>query len=252
MARLLGLIGVLFAGVGITLLMPVLTPDGEARAKRGWFRALLRASGVTLVVHGDSRPSDGGPKGTLIAANHVSWLDIPAVLAVEPMRVVAKSDVRRWPLLGLLAARAGTLFIDRNRLSRLPATVADIAAVLHSGQSMLVFPEGSTWCGRTQGPFHSAAFQAAVDAEAMVRPVSIRYRFADGTPTTMAAFVGDDTLVASVLRVVATQGLVVDLDLRPLEAPPLPAAHGQARKALGATTAAVIRGASQAAQPHLV
>ena len=112
---------------------------------------------------------------------------------------VAKSDVRAWPVIGLLAARGGTLFIDRDRLRRLPAPWPRSPTRLRDGQSVLVFPEGSTWCGRTQGRFYPASFQAAIDAGAPVRPVALRYRLADGSPTTAAAFVGDDTLIASVL-----------------------------------------------------
>jgi 1-acyl-sn-glycerol-3-phosphate acyltransferase len=246
-ARLLALVLVLLAGIAVALVTPLLTTAGRARTKRGWFRALMHASGVRLVVRGDARATVGDSRGTLVAANHVSWLDIPAVLATEPMCVVAKSEVGRWPVLGLLAARGGTLFIDRNRLSRLPGTVADIAAVLRSGQSVLVFPEGSTWCGRTLGRFYTATFQSAIDAEAPVRPVAIRYLLADGTPTTIAAFVGDDTLIASVLRVVATRGLVVELEIGPVAD-----ARGAARKSMALVTATVIRGANKLAQPHLV
>ena len=142
------------------------------------------------------------------------------MLAVEPVRVVAKTDVRRWPVIGLLAARGGTLFIDRDRLRRLPATVAEIAGTLRDGQSVLVFPEGSTWCGRTQGRFYPATFQAAIDAGAPVRPVALRYRLADGTATTAAAFVGDDTPAR--LRAGGSSppaGLVVELAGRPAAAP---------------------------------
>ena len=236
--RLVSLAVVLVGGVAVALLTPVLSRPARARTKRGWFRALLRASGVRLRVLGGGLPA-GAASGTLIAANHVSWLDIPAVLAVEPVRVVAKSDVRGWPVIGLLAARGGTLFIDRNRLRRLPATVAEIAGVLASGQNVLVFPEGSTWCGRTRGRFHPAAFQAAIDAGAPVRPVSLRYRLADGTATTAPAFVGDDTLVASVVRVVSTRGLVVEMVVGPaastdIHPPPQ-------RRTLAAGTASLIR-----------
>jgi len=247
--RLVCLAAVLLAGVGVALLVPVLTATGRARATRGWFRYLLRASGVRLVIRGEARLSTrlGGP-GTLVAANHVSWLDIPAVLAIEPMRVLAKSDVRAWPVIGLLAARGGTLFIDRRRLRRLPGTIADIAAALRSGQSVLVFPEGTTWCGRTQGRFYAATFQAAIDADVAVRPVALRYWLADGSPTTVAAFVGDDTLLASVRRVVATRGLLVEVDVGPVAD-----ARRAARRSMATATATVIRGAAQVvAQPHLV
>jgi len=223
--RLMALVVVLLGGVGVALATPVLSRAARARAKRGWFRAILRASGVRMRVVGGGLPA-GGSTGTLVTANHVSWLDIPAVLAVEPARVVAKSDVRGWPVIGLLAARGGTLFIDRNRLRRLPSTVVEIAGVLRDGQNVLVFPEGSTWCGRTQCRFYPAAFQAAIDAGAPVRPVALRYRLADGSLTTAPAFVGDDTLIVSVMRVVATRGLVVELvagDHVPTDSVPGPA-----------------------------
>lgn len=210
--RLLALVAVLGLGVGVAALQPIV----RGRGVRGWFRLLLRAAGVRLQIRGGSRLSTSGPPaaaGTLVTANHVSWLDIPAVLAVERLRVVAKSDVRRWPVIGLLAAAGGTLFIDRRSLRRLPRTVTDIAASLRDGRSVLVFPEGSTWCGRTHGRFYPAAFQAAADAGAPVRPVQVRYLLGDGQLSTAAAFVGEDTLLDSVLRVIAVRGLTVEVRL---------------------------------------
>jgi 1-acyl-sn-glycerol-3-phosphate acyltransferase len=240
--RLIGLVIALMGGVVVAASMPMLTRAGRGRVVRGWFRALLWTAGVKLRVVGDPRLAIR--PGTLITANHVSWLDIPAVLAIEPARVVAKTDVREWPVIGLMAARAGTIFIDRRRIKRLPVTVSEIAANLHNGQSVLVFPEGSTWCGRTQGRFYPAAFQSAIDADAPVRPVALRYRLADGTATTAAAFVGDDTLLASVLRVTAVRGLVAEI-----EAGPVAHARGAARRSMAAATATVIRDLT-IAEPH--
>ncbi len=229
--RLFAMVLVLMAGIGVAAAQPLLTPAGRAQATRSWFRWLLAAAGVRLVTSGPAALTAG--RGTLVVSNHVSWLDIPAVLAVESMRVLAKSDVRAWPVIGAMAARGGTLFIDRQVLRRLPGTVADIAESLRCGQSVLVFPEGSTWCGRTHGRYHPATFQAAIDAGAPVRPVSLRYRLADGSPTTVAAFLGTDTLIASVLRVVSTRGLVVELAGAPLITP----AEAPARRTLSALAA---------------
>jgi 1-acyl-sn-glycerol-3-phosphate acyltransferase len=117
----------------------------------------------------------------------------------------------RRPLVGRLAVRGGTLFIDRERIRALPGTVAEIAGALRSGATVVAFPEGSTWCGREEGRFRPAVFQAALDAGVPVRPVAIRYRLAGGEPTTAAAFVGDDTLLASLRRVVATRGLIAEV-----------------------------------------
>jgi 1-acyl-sn-glycerol-3-phosphate acyltransferase len=232
-ARVGAVVATVAAGVPLALAMPLLTTRGRSAAVRGWFRILLRATGVRLAL------ADGlgrsGPAGALVAANHISWLDVCAVLAVEPMRVVAKSEVRGWPVVGLLAARTGTLFIHRARLRRLPAAVAEIAAALRAGQNVLVFPEGTTWCGRTRGRLYPATFQAAVDADAVIRPVSLRYRLADGTPTTVAAFLGADSLPASLLRVTATRGLVVEV-----AAGAVVPARGATRRELARLTAAAL------------
>lgn len=94
--------------------------------------------------------------------------------------MLAKSEIGAWPVLGALAARAGTLFIERDRIRALPETVATVTRALLAGNRVTVFPEGSTWCGRAQGPFRRAAFQAALDARVPVQPVRLRYRLADG------------------------------------------------------------------------
>ncbi|MFF3534405.1 lysophospholipid acyltransferase family protein [Streptomyces sp. NPDC002466] len=190
------------------------------------------------------------PPGTLVVANHISWLDIPLVAAVFPGRMLAKREIRDWPLLGPLAALGGTLFVERDRLRALPTTVRDIAAALRGGSRVVVFPEGTTWCGHGPGGrFSPAAFQAAIDAGATVRPVRITYRTAPagraGRPpagghpaghrgaappehTGAAAFVGDDPLVASLWRVVTAAGLTAEISVLP----PIPANGPTDRRAL--------------------
>jgi 1-acyl-sn-glycerol-3-phosphate acyltransferase len=138
-------------------------------------------------------------------ANHVSWLDTVVLLAVVPCRLLAKTEVRGWPVVGRLAAGAGTVFIDRSRPRTLPATVAVVAAALRDGAVVAAFPEGTTGCGETVGPFRPALFQAAVDARVPVAPVTIGYG------TTAPAFVGDETLWDSLRRVVAVHTLVVSV-----------------------------------------
>ena len=179
---------------------------------------LLKALDVPLASNA-AKLSAG--RGTLVVANHVSWLDIPALLAVEPLRLLAKTEVAGWPLIGAMARRTGTIFIERDNLRSLPVTVARLAHALRSGCSVLVFPEGTTWCGREMGVFRRAAFQAALDADAPVRPVTICYS------TPVAAFVGDDALVASLARVVRARGLRVRLTVHPL-------VHGTDRRELAA------------------
>ncbi|MFF3286881.1 lysophospholipid acyltransferase family protein [Streptomyces sp. NPDC003023] len=196
---------------------------------RCWARAVLRAFGVRVRVVG--LPHD--LRASLVVANHISWLDIPLVAAVLPGRMLAKSEVRSWPVLGPLAARGGTLFVERDRLRTLPATVVSMTDALRGGARVVVFPEGSTWCGRGQGRFRPAAFQAALDAGAAVQPVRISY-----LPTGAAAFVGDDPLFASLWRVAAAGTLTAEIRLLP---PILPGSLPDRRSLARAAQLAVAR-----------
>ncbi|MEU6404930.1 lysophospholipid acyltransferase family protein [Streptomyces sp. NPDC046985] len=182
---------------------------------RRWCRAVVRAAGVRVRVTGAAAPSGG----LLLVANHVSWLDVPLLAAVRPARMLAKAEIRRWPVAGPLAARGGALFIERDRLRALPQTVDRIARALRSGDAVAAFPEGSTWCGRAEGRFHRAVFQAALDAGAPVQPVRIRYRTPGGGASTVPAFVGDDSLLASLWRVASARALLAEVEVRPVIPP---------------------------------
>ncbi|MFJ5259911.1 lysophospholipid acyltransferase family protein [Streptomyces sp. NPDC088387] len=206
------------AVVALVLLAVVLLPVGRripAATVRRWSRTLVRAAGVRLDLTGAAPPAGG----LLVVANHISWLDIALLAAVRPGRMLAKTEIRGWPVAGPLVAGAGTLFIDRDRLRALPQTVAVLAEAMRGGSAIGVFPEGSTWCGRAQGTFRRAAFQAAIDAGVPVQPVRLHYRIEGGTASTVPAFIGQDSLVASIWRVVSTRGLVAEVDVRPVIPP---------------------------------
>jgi 1-acyl-sn-glycerol-3-phosphate acyltransferase len=195
--RMVTLAAVLAGGF---LLVPLL----RGNALRTLARTMLAVLGIKLVRQGPPlRP------GSLLAANHVSWLDILVLLAVAPVRLVAKGEVGGWPGIGVLAGLSGAIFIDRSRPKALPGTVAEVTAALRAGRTVAAFPEGTTFCGAGQGRFRPALFQAAIDAKAPVVPASIRY------DTTAAAFIGDDTLWDSVRRVAALRSLTVTLVTAP-------------------------------------
>ncbi|MEU6275284.1 lysophospholipid acyltransferase family protein [Streptomyces populi] len=210
--RLAALLAVVVLGVALVPLTARLREPSRQKWTRRWCLAVVRTAGVRARITGAARPTGG----VLIVSDHVSWLDIPLLAAVRPARMVAKAEVRGWPVAGALAARGGTLFIDRDRLRALPGTVERIAEVLRGGSAVAAFPEGSTWCGRARGRYRRALFQAALDAGVPVQPVSIRYRSVDGATSTAPAFVGEDSLLASVWRVVSARGLVAEVTVRPL------------------------------------
>lgn len=230
-------------GVGLAASLPLLLPVGRERVLRAWFRALLGALQIRLEVIGGDRFGPRGA-GVLVVSNHVSWLDLVALGAVQPLRMVAKKEVRDWPVIGLLSRRAGTIFIDRERLSTLPRTVAALSDALAGGAAVGAFPEGTTWCGMTGGRFRPAVFQAAADTATPVRPVALRYRLGGvGTPgtaagspsTTVAAFVGSTTLWKALVLVAGVRDLLIEVQLRPLLA-----ATGADRRTLAARAGAAV------------
>lgn len=219
--RYAGLLALLLGGLALVPVMPFAGRTGRALLTRWWCRTLLATVGVrlsvTVTAAAEAGLGVGGvlPEGSMVVANHVSWLDIPALAAIAPYRILAKRDVASWPVIGTFATIAGTLYIDRARLRTLPRTVAELRDVLRAGRSVLVFPSGTTFCGRKPERFRPATFQSAIDAAATVRPVAIRYRLAGDRPGTVAAYLGDDTLIASLHRVVSTRGLSVEVRLLP-------------------------------------
>jgi 1-acyl-sn-glycerol-3-phosphate acyltransferase len=235
--RLTAAVILIVAGTVLALVAHVLGTAERIRLTGVWSRLLLRALGVRIEVRqgftfmagsaerglapvsrakltvAGSVPGSGA--APLIVANHVSWLD-PLVMATAlPCRLLAKEEVREWPVIGTLAAGSGALFIDRDRLSALPEAVDEMARALGEGHQVMAFPEGTTWCGREMGAFRPAVFQAALDAEAPVRPVALRYVDVDGALATGSTFVGDDTLLASIRRVAAFRRLVVEVTMLP-------------------------------------
>jgi 1-acyl-sn-glycerol-3-phosphate acyltransferase len=207
LARLCGLAAVLVAAlVGVGLL------PGRARAHwlRTCYRAVLHCCGVRLRVAGEL-----GDGGELLAVNHLSWIEVLAVGTLRPLRMVAKREMGDWPVIGGVARRSGALFVDRAGLRGLRATVAATADVLREGADVAVFPEGTTWCGAAAGPFRRAVFQAAIDAGAPVRPVAVVMRLPNGVRATAAAFIGDQTLWDSLMRVLRLPGLDCELTVLP-------------------------------------
>ncbi|MBM7772716.1 1-acyl-sn-glycerol-3-phosphate acyltransferase [Actinokineospora baliensis] len=234
--RLSGAIAVLLVAALSVPVMPVIGRAGRELLAKRIFRAVLRSFGVRLVVRGAEALRAGSSRGALVATNHISWLDIAAINAVRPMRALAKVDIRSWPVLGRVVAAAGTLFVDRERLRSLPATVAELASSLRSGSLVYVCPEGTTWCGQGMGKFRPALFQAAIDGGVPVRPIALRFHLADGRETTTPAFIGTETIVDSVRRVARLRGLVLELTVLDELAP----GRAANRKELAALTEAAI------------
>lgn len=225
----------------IAVLLPVLPllaipHPGRARAVRWFCWVVLRSMGVRIA-------KSGGPirnvPGVLVVSPHMSWVDVLVINALIPGTFVAKAEVTRGPALGVLARVMNVIPIDRARLRRLPDVVDAVATRLRSGQTVVTFPEGTTWCGLAHGPFRPAMFQAAIDAGRPVQPLRLSYHHRDGRPSTVPALVGNDSLPASFLRVLTAPRTVAHVRVEALQ---LPGTH---RRDLAMRCQEAVRGARE-------
>ena len=176
--------------------------EREARVQQ-WARGFLKVWRIELEVRG--QPPAQGP--LLLVANHISWLDIPVMHAAGFCRFVAKSDIKRWPVIGMLATGAGTLYIERASRRDALRVVHHMRDALLRGEVVAAFPEGTTSNGIALLPFHANLIQAALSAHAPVLPVALQ--FIDGRtgqPSLAPIYVDDQTLVGSIWRTLTTPG----------------------------------------------
>lgn len=196
--------------------MLALPLPSRRQAKRLYCRIVLSLLGVRIAVSGD--PVRNLP-GMLVVSNHVSWADVFAIGAVIPGSFVARADLVEWPGVGLAARMANVIPIDRRSLRQLPDVIDAVVERLRHGSTVVAFPEGTTYCGRDHGQFRPALFQAAIDATRPVQPVCLSYHHADGSRSTVTAFLGEDSLWASLNRIARARRTVVHVRIRPLQLP---------------------------------
>jgi 1-acyl-sn-glycerol-3-phosphate acyltransferase len=167
-----------------------------------WSRRMLDILAIRLHCEGDIPRVDG--TGALIAANHVSWVDIFAISAARPTRFVAKSEIRDWPIAGWIVERAGTIFVHRARRHDTGRINALVHEAIGNGDCIGLFPEGTTTEGDRLLRFHSSLFEPAVANGARVFPVALRYEHPDGSHLRAAAYVGELSFVQSLALVIRT------------------------------------------------
>jgi 1-acyl-sn-glycerol-3-phosphate acyltransferase len=200
--RILCVVGMVMRGLWLAgVVMPRLDAAGRHAIVQRWSVRMLRCLGVEVRVSGTAHAG-----AVLMVANHVSWLDIPALHASAPRaRFVSKSDIAHWPLLGKLARAGGTLFIERERKRDALRVVHEVADALRTGAGYGVLP------------FHANLLQAAISTATVVQPVVVRYS-EPGHPVSVAAqYTGTTTLGESLMKVCRARGLAVHVRFLPAE-----------------------------------
>jgi len=184
--RLIRLILHVLWGVLQSVVYPHVSLHKQHRMMQNWAAGILKILNIRLQTSGD-RPNSTVQRALLVA-NHVSWLDICVMITACPTQFVAKSEIRDWPVIGFLCKRVGTLFIKRAKRSDTLRINHDISRAILSGERVCIFPEGRTSDGTQIHHFHASLLQSAIDAQAMIYPVAIRYLDDNGQVSEAAAY----------------------------------------------------------------
>ncbi|MDB5989470.1 MAG: 1-acyl-sn-glycerol-3-phosphate acyltransferase [Herbaspirillum sp.] len=203
----------LFAGLATcAFIFPFLDRPARQQRIRRWSAKLVHICGLKIVIRDvdgnvlASAAATTAPQSALMVANHISWLDIFVINTLAPCRFVAKSDIRSWPLIGWLCAKSGTIFIARGRPRDVRAIYQGLVASIKAGDRIAFFPEGTTAGQGSLLPFHPNLFEAAIDAAVPVQPYALRYLDAAGNLHPAADFIGDTTIVESILAILKARG----------------------------------------------
>jgi len=163
-----------------------------------WARALLRLFGVEVAISGTAPQT--GP--VLLAANHISWLDILVLLAAAPVQFVARIENKHWPILGWMTQQAGAVFVERQSARDMARAIDKVSASLSDEAAIIAFfPEGKTSSGAGVGTFHGNLLQAAISAGSPVQAVALDYRLArDGSRSSAVSYANPLSLLQSLLN----------------------------------------------------
>jgi 1-acyl-sn-glycerol-3-phosphate acyltransferase len=215
------------------LVLPWINDERREHLIRNWSAHILHILNVRVEVDGMLPTAD--PRPAMFVANHISWLDIWAINSVRVVRFVAKSEVRDWPVIGWLSDKAGVIFIERARRHDTARVSNAGAQALLDGDSLCVFPEGTTTDGTHVRPFRSSLLQSAVEACAPVWPVALHYPDENGQANIGVAYAGDTTMLQSLRAVLMQRSMTVRLTFaEPIEP------EGRDRRALAQAAESII------------
>jgi 1-acyl-sn-glycerol-3-phosphate acyltransferase len=177
----------------------------DHRVIRLWSAGLLRVFGLRTRRFGTPLPG-----AALFVANHVSWIDITLMHSQRVVGFVAKAEISRWPVVGWLASRGGTIYHHRGDNESLHGVMHQMVQRLEQGQGVGVFPEGRTTDGERIGVFHARIFQPAVLAAVPAQPVALKYG-ARGSAQAIVAFQKNEHFLGNFLRLLGEPARVAEV-----------------------------------------
>jgi 1-acyl-sn-glycerol-3-phosphate acyltransferase len=203
------LLHILFV-IPLCLLILISTKKQQEKIIQFWCKRLLSIFEMNVEVQG-LEIFLSNKKQYLIVANHISWMDIIVIQSIKPSIFVAKSDVASWPLFGWVAQMTGTIFIKREKVSDIKKALKKMKRRL-TKRSVCIFPEGTSTNGRYLLPFKSNLFQSSIDTHKSILPLCLRYK-QKGIYSDKVAFIGDMSLVDSIIKIKNESDMSVEVDV---------------------------------------
>jgi len=209
------IIWVVLGFLALLLISPPRMANIKKKVIRYWSKILLLLIRLRVICKGEKNELPEYP--FIVVANHISWVDIFVLLSVLPISFIAKIEIKKWFFLGYLVEMAGTIFIDRNRRKSLSEVAKKIIQKsADQKKSFAFFPEGKTSSGKTIQKFHSGLFSLFFENQGLtLLPVLIKYKKND-VFTEACAYVGDMTLLESVVKIIKNSNLSAEVHIMPV------------------------------------
>ena len=193
---LLGLVLTLLFSV--PRLLRLMTLSQHLTVAKWWHQHILNLLNVEVQFVGDMTHLQ-----PIVVSNHISWLDILVIASKVRICFVSKAEVRRWPVIGFLAAIAGTVFIRRGSGdSKLIGE--QMAQRVAQGGHILFFPEGTTTDGSDVKTFFPRLFAPAIESNISVSCFTLIYEH-QPLPHPSVPYIGDQSLWANLMALIDCQ-----------------------------------------------
>lgn len=179
--------------------------------RKKWLHTVVKVIGLEIELKGDITKDE---QSALWVANHISWMDI-AVVGTQGVGFLSKVEVRKWPIIGWLGEQSGTVFIDRGTKNASQVAAKTIAKKINDGDSILVFPEGTTGTGKDVKRFHARIFAPALDHQLYVQAIAIQYLDENGRLHPNASW-KDQVFLSNLMGVLAQPSIRAVLTFLPI------------------------------------
>ncbi len=182
--------------------------DAQHEIIQTWLHRCAEIIGIDIQVHGEPATPPA-----FIVANHISWLDILIISSVLPVSFLSKAEVRNWPVIGTLAAKAGTLFIHRGSKNGAAEAIELMQIKLKAGHSVASFPEAKTTHGTEVHTFHPRLFAAAIETDTLVQPVALRYPHDNDGAHPHVPYIDESNLIRHAFQIMCADTTAAEVTL---------------------------------------